>query len=90
MWWKHEKTNGTLRNRKLSNANICTIVVNPKEYFEIFKNRTLNKKQKGVGRETKEMNFQSYAERIAILKGPDGERNKTQIVQKRLQVIILK
>ena len=33
------------------------------------------------------MNFKTYTERIATLKEPDGERNKKQIAQKRLQVI---
>ena len=37
-------------------------------------------------RDTKGMYFKSYDERIATLKEPDGERNKKQIVQKRLQV----
>ena len=57
-----------------------------KKYFEKFKNRTLSKKHQGVRRDTKGMNFKSYAERIKILKEPDGERNKKQIAQKRLQV----
>ena len=35
---------------------------------------------------TKEMNFESYAERIAIIKEPDDERNKKQIFKKRLPV----
>ena len=26
------------------NANICAIVVNPKKYFDKFKNRSINKK----------------------------------------------
>ena len=38
-------------------------------------------------RDTKGMNFETYTERIATLKEPDGERNKKQIAQKRLQVI---
>ena len=32
------------------------------------------------------MNFESYAKRIATLSDPDDERNKKQIVLKRLQV----
>ena len=35
---------------------------------------------------TKGMNFESYAERIAIIKEPDDERNKKQIFKKRLPV----
>ena len=77
---KHEKTNEIYEIEKINNASICTIAVNPKEHFEKFKNRTLNKKHKGVRRETKGINFESYAERIATLKEPDKESNKKQIV----------
>ena len=70
----------------ITNAKICTIAVDPKEYFEKFKSRTLNKKHKGVRRDTKGMNFESYAKRTATLKEPDDGRNKKQIVQKRLRV----
>ena len=37
-------------------------------------------------RDTKGMNFESYAKRIETLKKPGGVRNKKQIVQKSLQV----
>ena len=33
------------------------IAVNPKEYFEKRKNRSINKKHKGVRRDTVRMNF---------------------------------
>ena len=70
----------------INNAKICAIVVHPKEYFEKFKKRTINKRHKGMRRDTKGMNFESYAERVATLKESDGEKNKKQLVQKRLQV----
>ena len=56
------------------------------QYFEKFENRTLNKKHQGVRRDTKRMNFESYAEGIETLREPGNERNKKQILQKRLQV----
>ena len=63
-WSQFEISNENMRKQmgfyeigKINNASICTIAVNPKEHFEKFKNRTLNKKHKGVGRETKEMNL---------------------------------
>ena len=62
------------------------IAVSPKEYFEKFGNRALSKKHKGVRRDTKGMNFEIYTGRIATLEEPDKERNKKQIVLKRLQV----
>ena len=43
-----------------------------------------------MGRDTKGMNFESYAERIATLREPDDKRNKKQFVQKRLRVTIPK
>ena len=45
----------------IDNQNICTIAINPKEYFEKFKNRKINKKHKGVGRDTEGMSFEAYA-----------------------------
>ena len=81
-----KKQMGLYEIENISNASICTIAVNPKEYFEKFKNITLNKKHKGGRRDTKGINFKSYAERIETIKGSDVERNKKQIVQKRLQV----
>ena len=70
----------------INNAKICAIVVHPKEYFEKFKKRTINKRDKGMRRDTKGMNFESYAERVATLKESDKEKNKKQLVEKRLQV----
>ena len=39
-----------------------------------------------VRRDTKGMNFESYAKRIETLKKSDGVRNKKRIVEKSLQV----
>ena len=44
--------------------NLVTIAVNPKEYIEIFKNKDLNKKHKGIKKSTPGMNFESFASRI--------------------------
>ena len=63
----------------INNANIYMIGVNPKGYFKRIKNAALNKKHKSMRQDTKGMNFESYAERIAALKENDGERNKKQI-----------
>ena len=37
----------------ISNQNICTIAINPKEYFEKPNNRKINEKHKGVKRYTR-------------------------------------
>ena len=63
----------------INNANIYMIAVSPKGYFKRIKNTALNKKHKSMRQDTKGMNFESYAERIAALKENDGERNKKQI-----------
>ena len=52
----------------LDNLKTCSIAVNPKEYFEKFENRSINKKHKGVRKNTKDMSFEVQAERITPLK----------------------
>ena len=70
----------------IDNPNICTIEINPNEYFEKFKDRNINKKHKGVRRDTKGMNFESYAARIGKLREIDEKKKQKKLVQKRLQV----
>ena len=96
MWKKHDvygystkKQIGLFEIENIDNQNICTIAINPKEYFEKFKDRKINKKHKGVRRDTPGMTFESYAARIKNLRddlGFDFERNEKKIIQKRLQV----
>ena len=66
----------------IGNPNICTIAINPKEYFEKFKNRKINKKHKGIRRDTPGMNFVSYAEKIYSIGQIDFARNDKILVQK--------
>ena len=68
------------------NPNICTVAINPKRYFEKFKDININKKHKGVKRDTKGMNFESYATRITPLRSIDAEKKTKKLVQKRFQV----
>ena len=78
---------GLFEIENVNNPNICTIAVNPKEYFEKFKNREINKKHKGARRDTKGMDFERYASRIKDLRFDlENEVEKEKIVQKRLQV----
>ena len=42
-----EKQVGLYGIESINNANIVTIAVNPKEYFEKYKDKSINKKQKG-------------------------------------------
>ena len=43
-----KKQMGLYEIENISNAKICMIAVNPKEYFEKIQNRTLDRKHKGV------------------------------------------
>ena len=78
---------GLFEIENIDNPNVCTIAVNPKEYFEKFKNKHINKKHKGVKRGTPGMMFENYANRIKRLR---HDLNKSQSVenikQKRLEV----
>ena len=49
---------------KIKNENICTIAINPRDYFEKFRNKSINKKHKGVKKDTKGICFDAYANRI--------------------------
>ena len=59
----NKKVMGLYEIGSIDNQNICTIAINPKEYFEKFKNRKINKKRKGVRRDTEGMSFKAYANR---------------------------
>ena len=85
---KTKKETGLYEIESINNENICTIAVNPKEYFETFKNRKINKKHKDVRRNTPGMDFERYASRIRDLRLDLDQDNVQQdkIVQKRLQV----
>ena len=44
-----------------------TLAVNPKEYLEYFKSKTVNKKHKGIKKGTQGMEYENFAERIKPL-----------------------
>ena len=81
-----KKVMGLFEIENINNQNICTIAINPKEYFKKFKDRKINKKHKGVRKDTTGMNFESYAMRINTLRESDDKKEEKKIVQKRLQV----
>ena len=62
-----KKVMGLYEIENIDNQNICTIAVNPKEYFEKFKDRKINKKHKGVRKDTQGMNFERNTMRINML-----------------------
>ena len=76
------KVMGLYEVENLDNANLYTIAINPKEYCEKFKDRKINKKHKGVRRDTSGMTFESYAERISSLRQLDTKSRKKINVKK--------
>ena len=71
----------------IDNANLVTIAVNPKEYIEIFKNKEINKKHKGVKKPTPGMNFESFASRIMDVREYTYSQKKAKAVkQMRFQL----
>ena len=84
---KTKKEMGLYEVENIDNPNICTIAINPKEYFEKFKDRNINKKHKGVRRDAPGMSFENYAARIPLLSSIDCKNEeKKKIIQKSLQV----
>ena len=43
----------------IGNTNILTTAINPKEYFEKYKNFSINKKHKGLKKNTPRMDFEA-------------------------------
>ena len=77
---------GLYEIENIDNPNICTIAVNPIEYFEKIKNRKISKKHKGVRKDNPGINFESYAEKISSIRQIEIAHNDKKLVQKRLQV----
>ena len=71
----------------INKANILTIAVNPKEYFEKHKDYSVNKKHKGVKRNTPGMDFEAYFARISMLHEFCQHNKSKKIEQKRFQII---
>ena len=82
-----KKEMGLFEIENINNSNVCTIAVNPKEYFEKFKNKDINKKHKGVRKGTRGMMFENYANRIKRLRYDLNESQAVEVIkQKRLEV----
>ena len=82
-----KKVMGLFEIENINNQNICTIAINPinpKEYFEKFKDRKINKKHKGVRKDTTGMNFESYAMRINMLREFDDKKEEKKNCAKKV------
>ena len=71
------KVLGLYEVENLDNANLCMIAINPKEYFEKFKDRKI-KNIKRVRRDTPGMTSESYAERISSLRQLNTKKINTK------------
>ena len=66
----------------VNNENICTIVINRKEYFEKFRSKSINKKHKVVQKDTKWICFDVYVNRITDF-NQKAELKKKKMNQKK-------
>ena len=82
-----KKKVGLYEVESIDNANLVTIAVNPKEYIEIFKNKDLNKKHKGIKKNTRGMNFERFASRIMdVREYTNSQRKARSLKQTRFQL----
>ena len=71
----------------IGNANLITIAVNPKYNFEKYKDKSINKRHKGMRKDTPGMSFDAYAGRIMSLHEHETvEKRPQKKVQKCFQV----
>ena len=82
-----KKQVGLYEVENINNANILTIAINPKEYFKKYKDFSINKKHKGLKKNTPGMDFEAYSERLATLHKYCFENKPKKIKQKRFQII---
>ena len=51
----------------IDNLCILTLAVNPKDYLELFEDKNINKKRKGIKKGSAVMGFENFAQRIGSL-----------------------
>ena len=77
-----KKQVGLYEIESIDNANLITISVNPKEYFEKYRDKIVNKKHKGLEKDTPGMNFEAYSQRICSLHKFHTNQKPKKIKQK--------
>ena len=78
---------GLYEVESIDNQNIITLAINPKEYFEVYQSKEINKKHKGIKKNTSGMNFESFASRIMDFREfTPAKKNPEKIIQKRFQI----
>ena len=84
---KLKKQFGFYEIESIDNPNILTVSVNPKEYFEKYRDKTSNKKHKGLKKDTHGMDFDAYSSRLSSLHEYCDKQKPKKITQKRFQII---
>ena len=82
-----KKQVGLYEIKNIDNLNILAIAINAKEYFEKYKDYSINKKHKSVKKNTPDKNFEVYSERLATLHEHCFPKKIKRIKQKRFQVV---
>ena len=80
---KLKKQVGLHEVESINNPNIITVAINPKEYFEQYKDYSINKKAKGIRRDTERMTLEVYIDRLSP---KDEQWYDKKILQKRFQI----
>ena len=62
-----KKRVGYFEIEQIDKENIITIALNPKEYYERYIDSSYNKKHKGLSKNVKGMDFESYSKRLSDL-----------------------
>ena len=62
---------------------LITIAINPKEYYELYQDKTFNKKSKGIRKDTPRMDFESFSNRLL---SKDEKVQENKVIQSRFQV----
>ena len=69
---------GLFEIESINKANVITIALNPKKYYERFDDHSDNKKHKGLKKSTRDMDFDFYSSRLADLNEFSKEFLKTK------------
>ena len=62
---------------------LITIAINPKEYYELYQDKTFNKKSKGIRKNTPGMDFESFSNRLL---SKEERFKEGKVIQSRFQV----
>ena len=86
---KLKKQVGLYEIENIDNVNILTVAIDPKDYFEKYKDYSINKKHKGANKNTPGLDFDAYSERLATLHEYcfDRDHKPKKVEQKRFQVV---